>query len=123
MIERAREAVRAPRSGPIRQRRDVRDQGRVPGAGQHPVAQRGRREAERQPREQGGGADPAAALLAADRALVQMPAEPLAQQRGERAVPPGDQFGELGAVLLAGPGDHDDCHRPLELGTSARARG
>ncbi len=115
---RRREAVRAPRAGPARDQLPVLggDRAAVGDQVEQLTPQPDRQQGHRQQAEQRGRAELTALALVADIAVLDVPADPLAQQRGELTVPAVQDGGQVGAGVLPGPGHQQRAQRGLELG-------
>src|ERR1700735_19672 len=98
-------------------RRDIADQA------QHLLAQSWRQGHQRQDAEQRRRAQLAALALAADLAVLDVAADPLAQQHGQLPVPAREHGGKLRAVLPARPGYQQRADRPFQLAAGPRRQG
>ena len=114
---RPREARRAELARARRHGRAMRQPGgRAVGAHlEHVLAEAGYERDQRQHAGEQGRGQLAALALAAGLALVDVPADPLAQQRRHLPVPPGQQAVERRAVAAAGARDDQRAEGPLQL--------
>ncbi len=121
-IERLGESVVPERRCPLQHAGPVGDRLRGVAADQpeHLLAQAGRggddrKRGQRGQPEQHRGGQFAAPALVTDRALLDMPVEPLAHQDGQLPVPVRQHGHQRGTILPAGPGDKERAERGLQL--------